>query len=201
MGGRTLFLDLRYEPLRVPERPFLTETPLRVLLFPLEYKGQKGDELGSWLGFRGKEDIIKSTLPVGEAVTAVIFEYLKRAGFDVSMAPLGLPPERFDTGAHKGPVPDFLLHGSIDKFTVEAKSFFGYTEIKSELWLKLLITNVKDSSILTFNITSSSGPKTVVSLDQEIFGSTVNETLSEAIESIFTKTVVKEGVLRQATEF
>jgi hypothetical protein len=53
MGGRTLFLDLRYEPLRVPERPFLTETPLRVLLFPLEYKGQKGDELGSWLGFRG----------------------------------------------------------------------------------------------------------------------------------------------------
>jgi hypothetical protein len=173
---------------------------LKVLLFPLLYKGGEEDILGRWVGLRGIEDIIKTKRPVGEAVTGAVFEYLERAGFDVSMAPAGLVPDEFDINAIKGPSPDLLLQGSIDKFTIKGVSRFGYTEIKSELRLRLIIENLKDSSILTVNILSSSEPNTVVSFAPEIFGTTVNEALAEAIEKIFAKTVLNEGVLRQAPE-
>ena len=191
MGGRTLSIDVSYDTQRAPESPFAGAPELEVVLIPFEKAGGVKDVFGRWVGLRGKEDKLRSSKPVEDAVTDALAAYLKKVGFDVTMAPRGTDPESYTSVP-----PDIVMHGTVEAFSTEAESVLGSTKIKTEVRLRVLIVNVRDGSRLTVNVEGSSEPVTVVSFDPDVFRDTVNEVLSEAVERIFSGTVLEEGVLR-----
>jgi hypothetical protein len=126
-------------------------------------------------------------------------DYLVKAGFDVTRAPAGMEPEGFEVGASGGPAPDVLISGSVPMFSARAESHVGFTRVETEIRLKLKLHNVKDSSVVTSNVLSTSEPRTVVTFDKKVFDTTGNEALSDAIENVFVDIELREGVLRQST--
>lgn len=191
MGGRTITMDVKYDATRKAPPPFPQTSQLKVALIPFQKEDGVKDVFGKWVGLRGKEDLFASTLPLDEAVTLATYEYLKKAGFDVELAPKGSNLDSFATAP-----PDLAIGGDVQRFDIDAVSHFGSTQIKSNFKLKVLIKNVKDGSVLTVNIEGSSDPKTVVTFDRGIFKNTVTGVLSESIERIFSNTVLRDGFVR-----
>ncbi len=191
VGGRTLVVDLKYDAARTPNQPFTQARNMKILLLPFEKGPGVSDDFGKWTGLRGKEDIIKSAVPVDEAVTNAVYAYLKKAGFDVTLAPKGTTMESQIT-----PAPDAIIGGTVQRISTMAKSSFGSTEIKNDLTLNVVLKNIKDNSIITENIEGTSEPKTVVAFDQEAFKNAMDGVLSESVERIFTNVILKDGLLR-----
>ena len=189
VGGRAHILDIEYAPEKIPPRPFMVNYILDIVLIPPDEPHSR--IIGKWVGLRGAEDTIKSSRPVGEAVTEAIFDYLEKVGFNVSMAKAGTSFREFTSTP-----PDFVMRVGIEKLKIRATSTVGYTTIETELKLRLKIKNVKDGSILTVNIESTSEPRTVVSFDPDVFAETVNTVVADALERIFSGLVLEEGVLR-----
>jgi hypothetical protein len=191
VGGRTLVVDLKYDATRTPPPPFTQTGKMKILLLPFEKGPGVNDDFGKWTGFRGKEDIIKSAAPVDESVTNAVYAYLKKAGFDVTLAPKGTTMEGKLT-----PAPDVVIGGTVQRISTMARSGFGSTEIKNDLNLNVVLKNVKDGSLITENIDGTSEPKTIVAFDQEAFKNDMDTVLSESVERIFTNVVLKDGLLR-----
>ncbi len=190
VGGRTLVVDLKYDATRPVNVPFTQARNMKILLLPFEKGPGVSDDFGKWTGLRGKEDIIKSALPVDEAVTNAAYAYLKKAGFDVTLAPKGTTMESRIT-----PAPDAVIGGTVQRISTVANSSFGSTEIKNDLTLNIVLKNVKDGSIVTENIEGTSEPKTVVAFDQDAFKNGMDGVLSESVERIFTNVILKDGLL------
>ncbi len=191
MGGRTLSIDVSYDTHRNPQKPFAGASGLNVVLIPFEKAGGVDDTFGRWVGLRGKEDKLRSSKPVEDAVTDAVEAYLKKVGFNVTRAPRGTDPASYTSVP-----PDIVISGKVTDFSTEAQSGFGSTKIKTDIRLRVFINNVRDSSRLTVNIEGSSEPKTVVSFDSNVFRNTVNDVLSQAVERIFSNTKLENGVLR-----
>ncbi len=191
VGGRTLVVDLKYDATRPVNPPFVQARNMKILLLPFEKGPGVSDDFGRWTGFRGKEDVIKSAAPVDEAVTNAVYAYLKKAGFDVTLAPKGTTMKSQIT-----PAMDAVIGGTVQRISTVAKSSFGSTEIKNDLTLNVVLKNVKDGSIVTENIEGTSEPKTVVAFDQEAFKNGMDGVLSESVERIFTNVILKDGFLR-----
>lgn len=191
VGGRTLVVDIEYDATRTPPPPFTQTGKMKILLLPFEKGPGVSDDFGKWTGFRGKEDIIKSAAPVDDAVTNAVFAYLKKAGFDVTLALKGTTMESRPSTA-----PDVVIGGTVQRISTMAKSGFGSTEIKNDLTLNVILKNVKDGSLVTENIDGTSEPKTIVAFDREAFKNAMDNVLSESVERIFTNVVLKDGLLR-----
>jgi len=191
MGGRTLVVDLKYDATRPVNPPFAQAGKMKILLLPFKKGPGVSDDFGKWTGLRGKEDVIKSAVPVDEAVTNAVYAYLKKAGFDVTLAPKDATMESKAITAA-----DAVIGGTVQRISTVAKSSFGSTEIKNGLTLNVVIKNVKDGSTVTENIEGTSEPKTVVAFDQEAFKNGMDGVLSESVEKIFTNVILKDGLLR-----
>ncbi|HXI09995.1 MAG TPA: hypothetical protein VNK06_04250, partial [Thermodesulfobacteriota bacterium] len=87
VGGRVITTDLGYDPARKVSEPFAGAGTLKVALVPFEASAGVTDTLGKWVGFRGREDVLKASGPPAGAVTKAVFDYMKKAGLDVVMAP------------------------------------------------------------------------------------------------------------------
>ena len=193
VGGRVITTDLGYDPARKVSEPFAGAGTLKVALIPFEASAGVTDTLGKWVGFRGREDVLKASGPPAGAVTKAVFDYMKKAGFDVVMAPAGSRVESYSEGS-----PDLVMGGAVEALGMNAASKFGSTSITASFRMKVFLRNVKDSSLLTVNVEGDSEPRTVVAFDSGVFKETVNGVISESVEKIFKGLTIKDGLLRPA---
>lgn len=193
VGGRTITMDLQYGPERSTPAPFAGADKLKVALVPFKAAHGVTETLGKWVGLRGREDLLKTSAPPEEAVTRAAFDYMKKAGLDVVMAPAGSSFESYSEGS-----PDLVMGGTVERLSMDAVSKFGSTGVTASFKLKVLLRNVRDSSLLTVNIEGASEPRTFVTFDSGVFKETVNGVVSESVEKIFRNTVIKDGLLRPA---
>lgn len=193
MGGRTITVDIGYDQTRSVGAPFAEGEKVKVALVPFKASGGVNDTLGKWVGFRGREDTLKASAPPEEAVTEAAFDYMRKAGLDVMLAPAGASVESYSEGS-----PDLVMGGTIEELKMAAVSKFGSTAVTASFRMKVLLRNVKDSSLLTVNVEGASEPRTIVAFDSKVFKETVNGVVSESVEKIFKNTVIKDGLLRPA---
>ena len=136
MGGKTLVVPLSYDTSRTVAMPFAQAKNMKILLIPFKKGSGVSDDFGKWTGLTGKEDVIKSSTPVDEAVTNAVYAYLKKAGFDVTLAPKGTTMDSSVT-----PAPDVVIGGTIQRISTVAESSFGSTTIKNDLALQVSLKN------------------------------------------------------------
>lgn len=195
MGGRVLTLDARYDTARSPKVPFPAKG-LKIALVPFE--GAPKADIGQWTGLRGKTDQFMLKQPAEDVVTEVVADYLRRAGFDVTLSEKGDDPDRFIFVPHRhnANLPDFVVSGTVERFTDEAESFVGYTRIDTHIALKVRIGNIKDGSYIMQSVKSVSEPRTVVAHNLSVFEEVFNEALSDGVDLIFQRVRLEDGVLR-----
>lgn len=187
MGGRTLVLDIHYDTTRKPP-PALTG--LKAVVIPFEDR-RPGREIGKWIGFMGNTDRFGTQRPVDETITWSVAEYLRKTGLEVSMVEKGSSPEGFKTIP-----PHFVITGRIEELGSEARSYMGYTQVKTRVRLNVDIRNVKDGSVFTVSVESLSEPKTVVAFNARVFEDTLNDALSDGLERILAGVNLEGEVLR-----
>lgn len=190
VGGRTMELGLEYDPGRAPVRPF-EDGPSRVVLVPFEAAEGIDTALGAWVGVSGRKDTIVSSRPVGEAVTGAVRDYLEKTGFTVETAEPGTDPADYPS-----PPPDLVISGMVEGFEVYGSSQLGSTTIEATLVMRAFVRNVADGSTLTVTIEGAAEPKTVVAFDSGVFEDTATDVLSDAVERLFSSSVLRDGVLR-----
>ena len=192
-GGRAINVNVGYDLARITKPPFEGTREMTVVLTKFKEGPSVKDEFGQWVEPRGKEDILRSSRPVNEAITDAAYEYLKRAGFNVTLAPGEVGPDAVFT-----PAPDLIIYGTVDEFATDAVSTADSTEITVNLKMKIMIKNTKDDSVLTVAIENVAEPMKLVVFNHDILRDTINDTLTASIERMFANTVLKDGLLRPA---
>jgi len=193
VGGRTITMDLNYDPARLAVAPFEGAQKLKVALVPFNSSPTVSDTLGKWVGFRGKQDLLKTSAPPDAALTRAVYAYMQKAGFEVTLAPQGASVQSYSEGSS-----DIVMGGTVEDLRMDALSKFGSTSLTASFKMKVLLKNSSDGSLLTVNVEGASEPRTVVAFDSGVFAETVNTMVSDSVEKIFKGLVVKDGVLRPA---
>lgn len=189
MGGRTIKVNLLYDPERTPESTLAKGAFNKVVLVPFERGQGVKDDFGRWVGLSGREDIFVSEVPIEEAVTAAARDYLEKAGFDVKNAAPGRSPESYTT-----PPPDVVVSGVVEEFFTEAASRLGSTNVKTAARLRVFLRNVHDGSVLTVTVEGSTEPRTVVTFEREVFEENAVEVLSDVVERAFGSDKFKKSL-------
>lgn len=195
MGGRVLTIAVGYDTERDTKEVYEGQPRPRVVLIPFERGAGVQDHFGKWVGFGGRSDVLVSSDPVEESITNAVYAYLKDAKVEVNYAPKGATVQDY-----KSPPPDLVMRGVVDELATSAVSRFGSTSIKTELRIRVFLTNTRDGSTLNIRVFSSSKPRTVVTIDPDIFARSVNEVVSDSVEQIFKNTTLKDGIVLPQTK-
>ena len=125
---------------------------------------------------------------VGEAVTRVVTDYLKKRGWQVQPAK-PVPGTGPDNGPH------VTISGKVLELLVTAASSFGSTQITATSKTVIEALNAEDGSIARMTV-GGSGSQTVAMFDPEDAGKLLSEVLSESLEKFVTDTKIEKKILR-----
>jgi hypothetical protein len=114
-----------------------------------------------------------------EQITQFVVQYLKSAGFPVTVLPPGAQPAAANA--------DVVLTGQIESYWNEAVSRLGRTELSSKNRLRLKVTNLADSSTTSTTV-AGEGTSTKVVYDlpdlAELDGAALGQSLSRFLADI-----------------
>jgi hypothetical protein len=132
----------------------------------------------------GKEvDLLKvAGISVSQSITRAVKDYFTGRGFEVTdckgwdKSPEGL--------AHLPQDLSLVVGGTIESFTVDARSGVVTTEIHYRVKMAVSIGQIKERKVVIRTVDSAPQTKKI-SFDPGKVGATLNQTLTEVIESLF----------------
>ncbi len=175
--GDVVSLDIRAVPPKVSALQHGQEARGRtVLVQALEDQRPSQDQLGmrAHLG-GGVTGFDLGPRRIADVLAKVLVEYLEQQGWAVGGDFPGV------TGlAGK---PDILISGQVGEFSANARSRFGFTEMKTTLEVALKATNTAQGNSMTMNV-KGQREGTVVWFDPEDVEELVNAMLRESLDEL-----------------
>jgi hypothetical protein len=185
-GTRTYLIDVRYDP---GKKAVLPASKLQkagiVGICPFEDARSKQAEDAIGIRYRtGNEvDFLKvAGISVSQSITRAVKDYFTHKGFEVTdckgwdRSPEGLARLSQDLA--------FVVGGTIESFTVDARSGVVTTEIHYRVKMAVSIGQLKEGKVVIRTVDSAPQTKKVQFNPGDV-GATLNKTLTEAIETLF----------------
>ena len=182
-GSKTYLIDLQYLPRKeLPPLSALRKVPLVGVVSFTDHRVKK-DKIGFRKHWHGHSDLFKSEIePVKDALTRVVETYFTKRGYKVEKLSswdhtpesLVILPQDFK----------LVVAGSIERLWLKAETAITSTTTTYELTLTAYIGQMKEKKILKRTEKRSQETKDL-SFSPEDVKKTLNEMLSEIIESLF----------------
>lgn len=179
-GRKTYLVDIKYVP-QVP--PSLKVKQATVAVAPFIDKRSNTDDVGIRKKLDGSLDrFTTGRFSVGESVKEAVEKFLRGNDFKVvDMPEWDLRPESLSKVEE-----DLVVGGEINRFWSQADSMPGRTVIRTELELAIYVGKPREGKVLKQKIEMGSEITQIIFSPGKI-EETLNETLSEIIESAFAK--------------
>ena len=184
-GSRTYLIDVRYDPAKkAPPASKLQKAEI-VGICPFEDARRKQAEDAIGIRYRtGNEvDLLKvAGISVSQSITRAVKDYFTYKGFEVTdckgwdRSPAGLARLSQDLA--------FVVGGTIESFTVDARSGVVTTEIHYRVKMAVSIGQIKEGKVVIRTVDSAPQTKKVRFNPGDV-GATLNKTLTEVIENLF----------------
>jgi hypothetical protein len=175
-GGSGQTLTMSFDMDAVPA-PAKVQQALRVTVVPFEDVRSDKTSIGRYQHY--VETTVDTLVPAqgsaADQITRFVAEYLKRAGFQVSLAKAG---ETVPAGSA-----DVVLTGQIESYWNEAVARFFRTELTSKNRLVIKVSNAADASMVRSTVTGS-GSRTAVFFDLPDLERLNSEALGEALSRL-----------------
>jgi hypothetical protein len=141
------------------------------------------------------ESIVDRYVPAeasaADQVTKFVADYLKQAGFPVTVLSPGSQPA---AGAA-----DIVLSGYIESYWMEAVARLGRTELVARNRLRLKVANMADNSTV-FSTVAGEGTSKVVSFDLSDIEQLDGEALAQSLSRFLSDTTLVDGSLKPKRE-
>lgn len=175
-GGPGQTLTMSFDMDAVPA-PAKVQQALRVTVVPFEDVRSDKTSIGRYQHY--VETTVDTLVPAqgsaADQITRFVAEYLKRAGFQVSLAKAG---ETVPAGSA-----DVVLTGQIESYWNEAVGRLFRTELMSQNRLVIKVSNAADASMVRSTV-SGSGSRTAVFFDLPDLERLNSEALGEALSRL-----------------
>lgn len=141
------------------------------------------------------ESIVDRYVPAegtaADQVTKFVAEYLKQAGFPVTVLSQGAQPAAGTA--------DMVLSGYIESYWMEAVARLARTELVARNRLRLKVTNTADNSTV-FSTVAGEGTSKVVSFDLSDIEQLDGEALGQSLARFLSDTTLVNGALKPKRE-
>ena len=184
-GSRTYLIDVRYDPAKkVPPASRLQKAGI-VGICPFEDARRKQAEDAIGIRYRtGNEvDLLKvAGISASQSITRAVKDYFTHKGFEVTdckgwdRSPEGLARVPQDLA--------FVVGGTIESFTVDARSGVVTTEIHYRVKMAVSIGQIREGKVVIRTVDSAPQTKKVQFNPGDV-EATLNKTLTEVIENLF----------------
>jgi len=184
-GSRTYLIDVKYVPAK--KAPPASELQKAKVVGICPFEDARKEQPKDTIGIRhrtGKEvDLLKvAGISVSQSITRAVKDYFTGRGFEVTdckgwdKSPEGLARLPQDLS--------LVVRGTIESFAVNARSGVVTTEIHYRVKMAVSIGQIKEGKVVIRTVDSAPQTKKI-SFDPGKVGATLNQTLTEVIESLF----------------
>ena len=177
--GVTYVIDVAYAP-KITELSQGQTEPVRIAVIPFEDVRENKKGIGTRSRLSGRTDEFEARpYPASAAVTDTLVSALRIKGYN----PVVVSGSKDYAGITEGTSIQVVLSGSVEELWAEAISKPAYTNIKTNVSLKVNVYSVNDKSIRTLTVQSQAAPK-VVLFSPGILQNAINDTLTDAINKL-----------------
>jgi hypothetical protein len=176
----------------VPDPPKVRNAP-RVAVMPFEDVRSDKTTIGRHQHY--VETTVDRFVPAegsaGEQITKFVVDYLKGAGFPVTLLQPGAQPVAGNA--------DVILTGQIESYWNDAVARLGRTELTSKNRIRIKLTNLADSST-TFSTVAGEGSTVVFMFDQADLAQLDGEALGQSLARFLADLAVVDRSLKPKRE-
>lgn len=187
-GGPGQTLTMSFDMDSVPA-PAKAQQALRVAVIPFEDVRTDKASIGRYHHYveTTVDTLVSAQGSAADQITRFVAEYLKRAGFQVSLAKAGeaVPPGSADV----------VLTGQIESYWNEAVGRFFRTELTSKNRLVIKVSNAADASTVRSTV-AGSGSRTAVFFDLPDLERLNSEALGETLSRLLGEMTVVDRTLK-----
>ena len=177
--GVTYVIDVAYAP-KITELSQGQTEPVRIAVIPFEDVRENKKGIGTRSRLSGRTDEFEARpYPASAAVTDTLVSALRIKGYN----PVVVSGSKDYAGITEGTSIQVVLSGSVEELWAEAISKPAYTNIKTNVSLKVNVYSVNDKSIRTLTVQSQAAPQ-VVLFSPGILQNAINDTLTDAINKL-----------------
>ena len=177
--GVTYVIDVAYAP-KITELSQGQTEPVRIAVIPFEDARENKKGIGTRTRFIGRTDEFEARpYPAAAAVTDSLVSALRIKGYNAAV----VSGSKDYADITEGTSIQVVLSGSVEELWAEAISKPAYTNIKTNVSLKVNVYSVNDKSIRTLTVQSQAAPQ-VVLFSPGILQNAINDTLTDAINKL-----------------
>ena len=179
----TYVVDVEYTPELKEE---VTTKPEKIQIAIVPFEDARDDKMiiGTRRHIFGRIDKFDARpAPVTDAVTQALVSAMKIRGYQTVVLQKGTTGE----GVKQSP-PHLIVSGKIEDLWADARSKLGYTDIKTNVRLKVKVYKVDEKNSYTINVQSQSEPR-VAFFNPSVMQKSVNDTLTDAINHLIANQI------------